>query len=85
MNFVFVLYAAFWVGLPVTVILYARRLLRAIERRSIGEAQLAELTERLQRLETLVESVADDTERLNEDQRFTRQLLTDRHAEARTR
>ena len=71
---------AAWVGVTAAVVLYARRMLRAVERRSVAETQVALLTERLQQLEARVESVSDDTERLHEDQRFTRQLLIDRRA-----
>jgi hypothetical protein len=80
MVLVFALSVALWIGIPVAIFVFARRLLRAIERRSVRESQLAELTERLQRLEERCEHMADDAERLREDQRFTRQLLTERPA-----
>jgi cell division protein FtsB len=66
---------ALYVGVPIAVVVFARRLLRALDRRSIREEQLAELTERLRRLEARVEEMEGENERLREDQRFTRQLL----------
>jgi cell division protein FtsB len=78
-----VLTAAFWVGVPVAIFVFARRFLRAVERRSVRESQIAELTERLQRLEEHLYDLADENERLREDQRFTRELLLERSPEAR--
>jgi len=72
-----VLSAVLWIGIPVGIFVFARRLLRAVERRSIRESQFAELAERLQRLEARLDDLADDTERLRDDQRFTRQLLVE--------
>ncbi len=70
----FALNVALWIGIPLGIFVFARRLLRALERRSARESQIAELTDRLQRLEARMEDVADETDRLREDQRFTRQL-----------
>jgi hypothetical protein len=78
-----VLSALIWVGIPVGIFVFARRFLRAVERRSIHESQFAELAERLQRLEARLDDLADDTERLREDQRFTRQLLAEPAAHGR--
>src|SRR5665213_1114053 len=73
----YALSVAFWVGIPIGIFVLVRRLLRAIERRPVRESQIAELTERLQRLEARLEDIADETDRLRDDQRFTRQLLTE--------
>ena len=70
----------FWTALPVGLFVFARRFLRAFERRSIREAQIAELSERVHRLETRLEEIAEENDRLREDQRFVRQLLADRSA-----
>lgn len=67
----FAVMAATWIGIPVAIFVFARRLLRAIERRSVREAQIAELTERLQRLEDRLCDMQDEHERLGADQRFT--------------
>jgi biopolymer transport protein ExbB/TolQ len=80
MLLAFALGVALWIGLPVAIFVFARRLLRAVERRSVGESQLAELTDRLHRLEERCGQIADDAERLREEQRFTQQLLTERAA-----
>jgi|GEM_PF-3421336 len=74
----YALSVAFWIAIPLGIFVFARRLLRAIERRPVRESQIAELTERLQRLEARLEDIADETDRLRDDQRFTRQLLTER-------
>ena len=73
----YALSVAFWIAIPLGIFVFARRLLRAIERRPVRESQIAELTERLQRLEARLEDIADETDRLRDDQRFTRQLLTE--------
>jgi len=78
-----VLSALLWIGIPVGIFVFARRLLRAVERRSVRESQFAELTERLQRLEARLDDAVDDTERLRDDQRFTRELLLDRSTAGR--
>ena len=70
--------AALWIALPVGLFVFARRFLRAFERRSIREAQLAELSERMHRLEARLDDVIEENGRLREDQRFVRQLLSDR-------
>src|SRR5688500_3557539 len=70
--------AILWIGIPVAIFVFARRLLRAIERRSVQESQVAELSERLQRLEAQYLDLANDNERLREAQRFTQQLLVAR-------
>lgn len=72
----FVLNVALWVGIPIGIFVFARRLLRALERRPLRESQIAGLTERLQQLEARVEDVAEETDRLRDGQRFTQQLLT---------
>lgn len=76
-----------WIGIPVGIFVFARRFLRAVERRSVTESQLVELRERLQQLEARLDArlddVTDDTARLREDQRFTRELLLQRPSEQR--
>lgn len=71
----FIVWALFSIGVPVALFLFARRVLRLLDRRSIHEEQLAALSEELRKLETRVEEVEQENERLREDQRFTRQLL----------
>lgn len=77
----FVVMAAIWIGIPVAIFVFARRLLRAIERRPVRESQTAELAERLQRLEERLYDIQDENERLGADQRFTRELLMERQRE----
>lgn len=47
-------------------------------RGSAGQALPAELTQRMARMETAIESVAIEVERISEGQRFTTRLLSDR-------
>lgn len=76
-----VLIAAFWVGVPVAIFVFALRFLRATEPRSIREGQTAELAERLQRAEEHLYDLADENERRREAQRFTHELLLQRSSE----
>ena len=64
-----------WIGVPVAVVLYARRVLRALEGRSASNAQIADLTERLQRLEDRVEDMVTELEQVREGEQFTRALI----------
>ena len=77
-----VLAALFWVGIPVGIFVFARRFLRAFERRSVREGELAALTERLQRLEGQLEDLDVENDRLRDEQRFLRQLLAKRPSDA---
>jgi len=68
------------IAIPVAIVVFARRLLRAVERRSVLEGRIAELGERVQRLESQYLDLADETARLREAERFTQRLLADRAA-----
>jgi hypothetical protein len=72
----FIAVSLFWIMLPVGVIYFARRVLRALERRSVSEGQISELSDRLRRMEERIEEVASDTARLEESQRFTTAILS---------
>ena len=61
-------WALFWIGIPVAIFLFARGLLRAIERRSTAERQLTELTSQLQRLQMRLGDVVDASARLPQDE-----------------
>ncbi len=74
----FVSAAAFWIGLPVTLFVVGRRVLRALERRSLTESYSAGQAERMRRLAERVEDLADQTERIDNAQRFTTDLLRER-------
>jgi hypothetical protein len=65
-------------GLPLVRVL-ARRLDR---RESASPAGLAKIEERLSRLETGVDSIAVEIERISEGQRFTTKLLAERSGSA---
>ncbi len=65
-------------GLPLV-----RMLARRLDRRDAASApELAEIGERLGRLEAGVEAIAVEVERISEGQRFTTKLLTERSAES---
>ena len=72
----FVMLAFIAVGLPL-----ARAWARRMDRNSAGARPLpfpSDVTDRLERIEHAVESVAIEVERISEGQRFTTKLLTDR-------
>ena len=72
----FVMLAFIVVGLPL-----ARAWARRMDRNSAGARPLpfpSDVTDRLERIEHAVESVAIEVERISEGQRFTTKLLTDR-------
>jgi hypothetical protein len=78
MTFWILLTILCWVGVPITIFVFARRLLRSLERRTLAQSDLAGLGDRLQKLEEHVEQIALDQDRLAEGQRFTNNLLASR-------
>ena len=74
----FVFMLAFYIGIPVAIFVWARRMVRALENRTTGGAQLAAMQEQLLRLEQRVDDLADENERLLEGQKFMQQLLASR-------
>lgn len=86
MNFVpYVLIGLVWIGVPVALFYFARRVLRALERRSLADSDMAVFNDRLHRLEERVEQIASDTERIEEGQRFASELLTRQETTAKPR
>jgi len=61
----------------------ARALARRIEGRSVQTAVPADVTERLDRIERAVETVALEVERISEGQRFVTKLMAGRSEPAR--
>jgi hypothetical protein len=61
------------VGYPI-----ARALARSIERRAESSRIPDEVTARLERMESTLEAVAEQVERVTEGQRFTTKLLSER-------
>ena len=61
------------------------RYVRAVERRNVGGAELAEIKERLLRLEESLGQVSDDVQRVAEGQQFTTRVLADRARPAEPR
>lgn len=64
-----------WIGIPVAIFLFGRGVLRALNRRSVSESQVAEITDRLRRLEERVEEISSDNDRLSEAHQFATALL----------
>ena len=64
-----------WVAIPVGVFLFARGVLRALNRRSVAESQVAEINDRLRKLEERIEEVGSDNLRLSEAHQFATALL----------
>lgn len=58
-----------------TVLYLGVRVVRAFERRSRGGGELADVAERLARLEAAVAALTTDMDRIEEGQRFTTHLL----------
>ena len=56
------------------------RYVRAVERRNTGRAKLADIQDRLLRLEEAVADVSADVDRVAEGQSFTTRILADRAA-----
>jgi hypothetical protein len=64
-------------------IYFARRHVRALERRRTDAGELGELRQRLAQLEETLEHTQRDVTRLEEGQAFTQRLLSDRAPAAR--
>lgn len=64
------------IGYPI-----ARALARSIERRSERPRVPEEVMARLERMETTLDAVAEQVERVTEGQRFTTKLLAERRSE----
>jgi hypothetical protein len=73
-----VVVATIWIGVPVAIFLFGRRLLRAMEQRSVSQSELATIADRLARVEARIEDIASDQEKLAEGQRFTQKVLAGR-------
>jgi membrane protein implicated in regulation of membrane protease activity len=71
---------AIWGVILGSSIYFARRFVRAFERRSDNQAALRALEERLAALEDSMESVREDVGRLEAGQEFTTRLLRSRAA-----
>jgi membrane protein implicated in regulation of membrane protease activity len=69
---------AIWAVILGSSIYFARRFVRAFERRSESQAALTALEQRLAELEDAMESVRDDLGRLEAGQEFTTRLLGSR-------
>lgn len=61
---------------------FVRVIARRLERRDVPPANLNRIEERLGRLETGVDAIAVEIERISEGQRFTTRLLAERSGEA---
>ena len=57
----------------------ARAIARKMDRESLPPKIPLELQGRLERMETAIDSIAVEVERISEGQRFTTKLLSDRH------
>jgi hypothetical protein len=68
-----------WIGVPLGLFLFGRGVLRALNRRSVAESQVAEINERLRKLEERVEEVGSDNLRLAEAHQFATALLAKQH------
>lgn len=68
----------FWIAVIGGGFALALRLIRALERRAGDPRELAELRDRLARLEDTIEGVNHQIERVTEAQEFTSRLLTER-------
>jgi hypothetical protein len=66
------------IGLPVVAFLVVRRLRPGVDGRSTEMAGTSELAERLLRIETRLEDLADENRRLAEANRFMTTLLSER-------
>jgi len=60
-----------------TIIVVTTLLRRRGTPEELGQTQLREIRDQLQRLEQAVDSIALETERISEGQRFTAKLLSD--------
>ena len=78
-----VLVALSWMALPLVLFFFGRRLLRAVEGRSVIHSDLAAIADRLYKLEARVEQIATDTEKISEGQYFASALLAGQGAKMR--
>jgi hypothetical protein len=69
---------AFWGSVLGGGFYLARRYVRAVERRTSDESELAELRQRVARLEETLDDTVRDVERLDSAQEFTNRLLAGR-------
>ncbi len=69
----FAMCAVIAVGLPL-----ARALSRRMDRGAVAPHVPAELSQRLERMEQAIDSIAVEVERISEGQRFTTKLLSER-------
>lgn len=68
----------FWPTVFGTGFYFVRRYIRAVERRAGSETALAELSERLLRVEEALEATRAELSRLEEGHEFTQRLLVER-------
>jgi hypothetical protein len=69
-----ILLMAVYIGIPLAIFIFARRLLRTLERRTVAQRDLASLADRLEKLEERIEEIASHQDRLAEGQQFTHKL-----------
>jgi hypothetical protein len=67
-----------YLGLGAVALHLGGRYVRALERRSTGRAELADIQDRLLRLEEAVADVSQDVDRVAEGQSFTTRILAER-------
>jgi hypothetical protein len=70
----YVMMAVVWVGIPVSIFAFARRFLRAYERRAAAPAELAELRAEILELQGQVADLAIENDRLREPPRLAHRL-----------
>jgi hypothetical protein len=75
---IFVVAVAFWGTVLGGGFYFARRHVRALERRASDESELADLRQRVARLEEALDDTHRDVERLETAQEFTNRLLAGR-------
>lgn len=66
----------FWIAVPTGVFLFARRLLRSLDQRTVSQSELAAIAERLHRLEERIEEIGSEMEKISEGSRFATAPLT---------
>lgn len=69
----FIMIATISIGVPL-----ARAFARRMDRNGLPPASPPDVTQRLERIEQAVESIAVEVERISEGQRFTTKLLAER-------
>jgi Na+/glutamate symporter len=73
----FTMITAIFIGTPM-----ARAWARRVDRQAALAKVPSEVTERLERMEHAIDSIAIEVERISEGQRFTTKLLSERHRDA---